>query len=66
MAGCFDSVREKDLHFAEVGDKGCNTNNINVLELWPVLVGVRRWGHLWRDRTVVFMTDNTQIRAALN
>ena len=41
-------------------------DNINVLEVWPVLAAVRRWGHLWDSRTIVFVTDNTQVKAALN
>ena len=35
--------------------------SINVLELWPVLVGVKRWSHLLRNRSVVIFTDNTQV-----
>ena len=34
--------------------------------MWPVLVSVRRWGSRWLNRTVVFVTDNTQVMAALN
>ena len=36
-------------------------NNINVLELWPVLVGIKRWSHRIRDKNVVVFTDNTQV-----
>lgn len=53
-------------HKGEADDKGCATDNINVLEMWPVLVGVRRWGSGWQDSLVVFVTDNTQVCAALN
>ena len=48
-------------HYADAKDAGCKMDNINVLELWPILVGVRQWGHLWGNRTVVFVTDNTQV-----
>ncbi len=72
LAGNFDAKGARKMggwlghHFAEAKDAGCRTDNINVLELWPVLQGVRRWGHEWGNRTVVFVTDNTQVRAALN
>ena len=36
-------------------------DNINVLEFWPVLVGVKRWAHILRDKSVVVYTDNTQV-----
>ena len=53
-------------HLAASKDTGCNTNNINVLEMWPILEGVRRWSKNWSDTPVVFVTDNTQVQAALN
>ena len=72
LAGCFKFSNEKEIqgwighHFEGSKDAGCKTDNINVLELWPILAGVRRWGRGWVDRRVVFVTDNTQVRAALN
>ena len=47
-------------------EEGCRSDNINMLEMWPVLVSVRRWGSRWLNRTVVFVTDNTQVMATLN
>ena len=47
-------------------DPGCKTDNINVLELWPILVGARQWGATWENKSVVFVADNTQVSAALN
>ena len=38
-----------------------DNNNINVLEFWPILVGVKRWAHLLRDKKTVVFTDNTQV-----
>ena len=38
-----------------------DSGNINVLEFWPILVGVKRWAHLLRDRKTVVYTDNTQV-----
>ena len=72
VAGAFDFKKEKELmgwlghHFVYADEEGCRSDNINVLELWPIVVGVRRWGHSWRNRSVVFVTDNTQVMAGLN
>lgn len=35
--------------------------NINTLEMWPVLVGIRRWGHHFSGKTVIVYVDNTQV-----
>ena len=40
--------------------------NINVYELWPVLVGLKRWGHLYKNTRVHAITDNMQVLAMLN
>ena len=40
--------------------------NINVLELYPVLLSLIRWGHLWRDRKVLCLSDNTQVVRAIS
>ena len=53
-------------HFEESDDPGCRSGNINVLEMWPILQGVRRWSAGWRDRSVTFVTDNTQVMCAIN
>ena len=72
LAGGFGEKENKELlgwlghHFAKADDIGCKTDNINVLELWPILQGVRRWSNGWEDTPVIFVTDNTQVQAALN
>ena len=40
--------------------------NINVYELWPVLVGLKRWAHLYKNTRVNAVTDNMQVLAMLN
>ena len=35
--------------------------NINVLELWPIVVGLKRWSHLLKNKTLTLFTDNTQV-----
>ena len=36
-------------------------DNINVLEFWPILIGIKRWASVLRDKNVVVYTDNTQV-----
>ena len=71
IAGCFgeDVVGLSGWlghHFVDAGDPGCSVENINVLEMWPILQGARRWSSGWRDRSVVVVTDNTQVMCAIN
>lgn len=35
--------------------------NINVLELWPVIMGVQRWGHKMAGKSVNVVVDNLQV-----
>ena len=39
--------------------------NINVLELWPIVAGITRWGHLFANSFVHVITDNMQVLAML-
>ena len=39
--------------------------NINVLELWPVILGIRRWGPMFRNSFLHVITDNMQVLAML-
>ena len=36
-------------------------DNINVLELWPIVVGLKRWAHLLKNKSILVFTDNTQV-----
>ena len=36
-------------------------DNINELELWPIVVGLKRWALLFKNCTVTVFTDNTQV-----
>ena len=40
--------------------------NINLLELYPVLLACQLWGFQWRDKRVIVFTDNTQVQAIIN
>lgn len=40
--------------------------NINVLEMWPVLVGLRRWAHYFAGKSVILYVDNTQVMYMLS
>lgn len=35
--------------------------NINVLELWPVIVGIKHWGELFRGHEINVVVDNMQV-----
>ena len=36
-------------------------SNINELELWPIVVGLKRWVELFRNKRICIFTDNTQV-----
>ena len=36
-------------------------DNINVLELWPIVVGLKRWALKLKNKSLVVFTDNTQV-----
>ena len=36
-------------------------SNINVLELWPIVLGLKRWANLLRNKTLLLFTDNMQV-----
>ena len=40
-------------------------DQINVLELWPVLASLIIWGQVQRDKTWLLYTDNTQVQCML-
>ena len=40
--------------------------NINVYELYPVMLGLKRWGHSYRNTKVHVVTDNMQVLAMIN
>ena len=42
------------------------TMNINILELWPILVSAKRWGTSWSGKKVHVLTDNTQVLHMMN
>ena len=40
--------------------------NINVYELWPLVAGLKRWGHFFKNSRLHFITDNMQVLAMIN
>ncbi|XP_053392697.1 uncharacterized protein LOC128555162 isoform X1 [Mercenaria mercenaria] len=40
--------------------------NITFLEFYPILLAVFTWGHLWKNHTIVFCTDNEALVAIIN
>ena len=39
----------------------CNSVNINVLELWPIVLGLQRWSKSLSNKSLLLFTDNTQV-----
>jgi len=44
----------------------CKSFNIATLELYPIVVSVAIWGHMWRNKTVRFYTDNQALVPVIN
>ena len=44
----------------------CRHLNITLLELYPIVVAVNVWGHLWRNHCIRFYTDNQALMYILN
>ena len=57
--GHWESPPQYDNFFVHKG-------NINVYELWPVLVGLRRWAYKYKNTRINVVTDNMQVLAMLN
>ena len=53
-------------HWAEGPLHSKENPDINLLELWPVLVAVWRWGREWIGSKVRFKSDNTQVVTMIN
>lgn len=41
-------------------------SNINILELYPVLIAARKFGHMWRNKRVFVYTDNKSVQCFIN
>ena len=59
-----DSV--PDHRWAASPDQYSPDMNINILELWPMLVSAARWGHHWSGFKIKLITDNTQVMHMIN
>ena len=44
----------------------CSSDNINVLELIPLLLAARRFGQSWGNQKVLCFSDNTQVVSCVN
>ena len=40
--------------------------NIVFLELFPIVIALMTWGHLWKNHSIVFCTDNQALVAIIN
>lgn len=57
-------VRSLSHHLAFAADC-CSDEHINIKEMWAVVAAVDRWSNLWKNKNVVFITDNNTVRSAL-
>ena len=55
--GCGHSEQPPSINLAK---------NINVFELWPLVVGLRKWGFHFTNSKLHFITDNMQVLAMIN
>ena len=51
-----------DHHYSKCPVEVDPDDDINVLELWPVLASLDRWGYLWRDQKITIWTNNTNFK----
>ena len=52
-------------HVQAPSNKSLFDNQINVLELWPILASLIKWGLSHRDKSWIMFTDNTQVQCML-
>ena len=69
--GCWEgeppaSLRVHDHLTLPPSDSDCFSRNINVYELYAVLVALRRWGPATPDSLIQVVTDNNQVMYMLN
>ena len=43
-----------------------NRANITFLELFPIVIALELWGHLWKNHSIVFYTDNEALTFIIN
>ena len=71
VAGVWEESRDLESllflehHYAKTPGDVDEEKDINLLELWPVLAALDRWGETWRDHKVVIWTDNTQVQSMI-
>ena len=76
FAGSWSDCPAPDSHSSPVHDQHCShaghaidpslRSNINYLELFSILIAVRRWGSRWLNKRVYVEMDNTQAMAFIN
>ena len=76
FAGSWSECLDPKLHISRPLSAHCShaghaidsslRSNINYLELFPILISVRRWGPQFQNKRVIVETDNTQAMAFIN
>lgn len=54
------------MHWINIAIDQSHRENINVLEIIPILLAVNRFGHAWRDKAVTWYSDNSQVVYSVN
>lgn len=42
------------------------TINIMTLEFYPIILAIHMWGHLWKNHSILFFTDNEALVSVIN
>ena len=43
-----------------------NKANITFLELFPIVIALEFWGHLWKNQLIIFYTENEALSFIIN
>lgn len=62
--GCAAVFEEEELFFQWPPE--WDVSSINELEIYPVLLASQKWGHIWRGKVVLVLSDNTTVVSAIN
>ncbi|XP_045172644.2 uncharacterized protein LOC123534449 [Mercenaria mercenaria] len=61
----FGAIYKRDWFFGAFPESW-HKANITFLELYPIVIAVILWGHLWKNHTLVFNTDNEALVSVIS
>lgn len=59
-------LTQEHSHWQNVALPDSTVPNINLYEFIPIQVSICRWGHLWRNKQILCLSDNTQMVQMVN